>query len=75
MLSNKEKKEILEDVNNPDIRRSFKEAAKKELEWIKKHHELRSIDNYITFLNSVQEVFGPFPISKEVPTLPYDFRL
>lgn len=75
MLSEKEKIEMLEDANNPEIRRNFQEADKKCLEWLKKHPEARSIDNYITFLDSLQEVTGPFPISKETPTPPFDFRL
>ena len=75
MLSEKEKKEMLEDANNPEIRKSFQQAERKQLEWIKKHYNSKSLDDYIVFLDSFQKVIGPFPISKEVPTPPYDFRL
>lgn len=75
MLSEKEKKEMLEDAYNPQIRNAFQEAERKYLDWLKNHPGYRSLDNYITFLNSIQKIFGPFPISKETPTPPYDFKL
>lgn len=75
MLSDKEKKEILEDAKDPKIRRAFQKADKLQLDWLRRHPETRSLDNYIEFLDSLQEVLGPFPISKEVPPPPYDFRL
>lgn len=75
MLSEKEKREFLEDAYNPEIRRNFQEAEQKYLDWLRKHPGYRTLDNYITFLNSIQKIFGPFPISKESPTPPCDFRL
>lgn len=75
MLSEKEKKEMLDDAYNPRIRKAFQETERKYLDWLKKHPGYRSLDTYITFLNSIQKVFGPFPISKETPTLPFNFRL
>lgn len=71
MLSEKEKKEMLEDAYNHRIRGAFKEVDRKYIEWLKAHPGYRSLDNYITFLNSIQKIFGPLPISKKTTLLPH----
>lgn len=59
MLSEKEKQEILEDGLNMQRRDNFRKA--KSLCNLKPE----SLDEYILFLNQVQFIFGPFPISQK----------
>ncbi|MFC1698728.1 hypothetical protein ACFL1I_02045 [Candidatus Omnitrophota bacterium] len=58
MLSNKEKKEMLEDANNTERRAQFRFGKSK-------NRGLDSIDEYLLFLNSVQRVFAPIKIFKQ----------
>lgn len=75
MLSKKDKKEILDDAHNDKIRSQYLEGEKKRLELTRENLSNISLDNYFDFLDSAQELFTPFPISKDVPAPPYDFRL
>lgn len=75
MLSKEERKEILATAHNDKIRSQYREGEKKRLEWIRKNLSNISLDDYFDFLDSAQELFTPFPISRELPTPPYDFRL
>lgn len=65
-LSEKAKKEMLEDGLNPRIRKSFEEADRKHMEWLSKHPERNSLDRHITFLNSAQQIFGPVKHHRKV---------
>ncbi len=56
MLSDEEKEEMLEDAKNIKRQHDFRFAKKKDT--IRK-----SFDEYLIFLNSVQKLFKPFPIS------------
>ncbi len=58
MLNNEEKKEMLEDAKSKKRQRNFRFAKEKNI--IK-----QPFDEYILFLNSVQEIFGPFKISAD----------
>lgn len=75
MLTEKEKKELLEDANNPKIRKEFQNAARAQIEWIKNQQHPWSLDRYITFLDTYQKVFGPFSIKKSASRLSNNFRL
>ena len=60
MLSDEEKKEMIEDGKNLKRRDAFRKAQAI-------HTEL-SLDEYLLFLNNIQEVFSPFPVSRK-PTI------
>lgn len=61
MLSNEEKREMLEDAKN--------KARQKHFRFAKKYSEKpQSLDEYINFLNSVQIIFNPF-ITSQRPTV------
>lgn len=53
MLSKKEREEMLQDAKNNVRRQHFR--IKREI-----HTQADSFDEYISFLNSVQEIFSPF---------------
>ncbi len=57
MLSNEEKREMLEDAKSKTRRRYFRLARKESI-------SITSLDDYISFLNSVQKIFAPYKISK-----------
>lgn len=61
MLSESEKREMLADARDKGRRDDFRAAEAKVGTCI------LSLDAYIDFLDSLQEIFGPFPVS-EVPT-------
>ena len=75
MLDEEQKREMLEDASSKKRRKAFEEADKKAEEFIKKNRRLVTVDKVIDFLMHAQEITGPFPISKETPTPPHDFRL
>lgn len=56
MLSNEEKKEMLQDAKNKARREHFRFAKEKSL-------GIDSFDDYILFLNGVQKIFAPFKVS------------
>jgi hypothetical protein len=63
MLSEQEKREMLEDARSKERRDNFRFAKDKIKE------VPLSLDEYIKFLNDIQKIFGPFPISyKPTPT-------
>ena len=55
MLSNEEKKEMLEDAESKKRREHFRFARRKNI-------DVDSFDDYILFLNSIQKIFAPFKI-------------
>ncbi|MEW6009155.1 MAG: hypothetical protein AB1629_05945 [Candidatus Omnitrophota bacterium] len=57
MLSEQEKKEILEDAKSERRRQDFKLAREKVREAI-------SFDEYLAFLDNLQHIFSPFVVSK-----------
>ncbi|MBL7132087.1 MAG: hypothetical protein ISS45_11930 [Candidatus Omnitrophica bacterium] len=57
MLSNEEKKEMLEDGRSEMRRRHFRFAGGT-------NAAIESFDDYISFLNSIQKIFAPFKISR-----------
>ena len=61
MLSNEEKKEMLDDSKNAARREHFRYARENNAEDI-------SLDGYILYLNSVQKIFMPFKISNQPTT-------
>lgn len=61
MLSDKEKKEMLLDARSKRRRENFRFVRTK-------GSISYSLDEFISFLNSVQRIFGPFKISKH-PTI------
>ena len=61
MLSEEEKKEMLEDARNQKRKINFREGKKYAFNSI-------SFDKYISFLDSVQKIFGPFKLSRK-PTI------
>ena len=56
MLSNEEKKEMLADAKSAQRKKHFRAAARNNKE------NKASIDEYIAFLNDVQDIFSPFAI-------------
>jgi len=62
MLSPEEKKEMLEDAKSVKRRNDFRIARQYDTE------RPFTFSEYISFLNGVQKVFGPFKISKK-PTI------
>ncbi len=63
MLSEQEKREMLQDARSKERRDSFRFAKDKIKE------KPLTLDEYIKFLNDIQKIFGPFPISrKPTPT-------
>ena len=59
MLSEDEKREMLEDAQNPLRKEMF--ARSRDIN-VKSGH---SLDEYIRFLNGIQKVFGSFKIRRE----------
>ncbi len=57
MLSDEEKREILEDAKSITRQKHFRFAKEYS-------EESQSLDEYIDFLNSVQVIFNPFTVSK-----------
>jgi len=56
MLSREEKKEMLADAKSKRRKRAFQRAAGK-------NRAKASFDEYLSFLDSVQKIFGPFKTS------------
>ena len=75
MLSEEEKREMLEDALSEKRRKAFEEADKRAEELAREYWPSLSVENVIEFLMNAQGIIGSFPISKEIPTPPYDFRL
>jgi len=65
MLSREEKKEMLEDARSEIRRNNFREARENATEDM-------SLDEYLSFLDSVQKIFKPFTISRR--TTPTEFN-
>jgi hypothetical protein len=59
MLSKEEKREMLEDAKNWLRRDSLRFARDKNSNTI-------SFEDYINFLNNIQEIFEPFKISQQI---------
>lgn len=59
MLSSQEKKEMLGDGKSQSRRDHFRFARSKD-------NDNLSFDDYLTFLNQVQEIFSPFEVSRSV---------
>ncbi len=59
MLSEQEKREMIEDARSKKRRDDFRVAK------IKFPPRQLSLDEYIRFLDSVQKIFGPFKLSRE----------
>ena len=70
MLSEEEKKEILEDALSEKRRKAFEEADRRAEEFVRKYRPRLTVDGVIAFLMNAQKVTGPFPISREVPHPP-----
>jgi len=62
MLTEIEKMEMLEDGMSIARREQFKEADRMARALLPDDTE-RSLDSYIDFLQGIQEIFGPFPVS------------
>jgi hypothetical protein len=62
MLSNEEKKEMLEDAKSLSRRDSFRVSKNSNA------HDAISLDGYLSYLNAIQKIFGQFTISKH-PTI------
>ena len=75
MLSEREKKEMLEDALSRKRREGFEMADKKAELFIQKRLLSLTADKVIKFLMDTQKVTGPFPISKTVLTTTRNFRL
>lgn len=56
MLTKEEKKEMLEDAKNVARCQDFRAAKGK---------DPLSLDQYLFFLNNIQEIFGPFKESRQ----------
>jgi len=67
MLSEREKKEMLEDALSAKRRKGFEIADKRAEKICKKHLSSLTPDKVIRFLMDAQKVTGPFPVSKIVP--------
>lgn len=59
MLSEEEKREMIEDGLSVERRENFRCLTEGRLSGS------RSIDEYLEFLQSLQKIFGPFEISRE----------
>ena len=75
MLSEQEKKEMLEDALSKKRRKSFEIADKKAEMFTQKYLSSLTVDKVIGFLMNAQKVTGSFPVSKTVPLAPCNFKL
>ncbi len=75
MLSEQEKKEILEDALSAKRRRGFEIVDKRAEKFSKRHLSSLTADKIIKFLMDTQGVTGPFPVSKDIPVSLGNFRL
>ena len=75
MLSEREKKEMLEDALSKRRRKGFEMADKKAEPFVRKHLLSLTVDKVIKFLANAQKVTGPFPVSKIVPDASCKFKL
>lgn len=57
MLSDREKKEMLEDARSARRRKDFESSRSVK--------DITSLDEYISFLDDVQKIFSPFKISSQ----------
>ncbi len=62
MLTELEKKEMLEDGRSIKRRKQFAEAKKRAAKY--SEHKKKSLDEYISFLTEIQKVF-PFKVSRK----------
>lgn len=69
------KKEILADAFNEERNQAFAMADKLADKYEKEHWPTVTVDHVIKFLMDVQKITGHFPISREIPTAPFGFRL
>ena len=60
MLTEEEKREMLEDAADLDRREDFRKIRNTQGNYIP------SLDEYIQFLDHLQEIFGPFKVSKKI---------
>ncbi|MFO7754139.1 MAG: hypothetical protein R6V41_13555 [Desulfobacteraceae bacterium] len=60
MLTEEEKREMLEDAADPARREDFRALRRSAGSGIP------SLDEYIRFLDDLQEIFGPFKVSKKI---------
>lgn len=67
MLSEREKKEMLEDALSLKRREEFEIADEKAEVINRKHISYITADTVIKFLMDTQKVTGPFPVSKTLP--------
>ncbi len=58
MLSDEEKKEMLEDAKSISRRDDFRRA--------RRDNDPPSFDDYLIFLNDLQKIFGLFSVSKKI---------
>ena len=65
MLSEQEKKEMLEDGRSLSRRQQFAQARKA---MAKLEREKQTLDEFIEFLMGIQRLFSPFVCSREKPT-------
>lgn len=75
MLSEQEKKEMLQDALSKQRRMAFEAGEKKAKILVKKYLSSLTVDKVIKFLMDAQKITGPFPIPTTTPTPPYNFRL
>ena len=75
MLSEQEKKEMLEDAVSKKRQKAFEEADKRVEVFMRRHLTSITADKAIKFLMDTQEAIGPFPVSKEITTNSSNFRL
>ena len=75
MLSEQEKKEMLEDALSKKRREAFEAADKKGEPFVRKYTSSLTVDKVISFLMNAQKVTGPFPISKTTHSTTRNFRL
>ncbi len=75
MLSEQDKKEMLEDALSEDRRKAFEEADRRAEVFTKKYQASMTADKAIKFLMDTQELIGPFPISKIVSNSSQNFKL
>jgi hypothetical protein len=71
-MNQRDREEMLHDGSSDARRVNFAIAAVESLAWERANP--RSLDEYVEFLQAVQELFGPFPVDHE-PWTGDEFRL
>lgn len=62
-MNEQDRKEMLEDASSEIRRSNFESGAAKSRAWEREHR--RSLDDYLELLDSVQQLFGPFPVDRK----------